>query len=476
MAPTTRLKNKGTDSKATPEQKEKVVKVPTTTKRTIKKNITKVSTAAKKATSKKGDALKVKTEAEAEMDSGQPSGFRPTSVSDSQSVAQPEIVKSPTKKRGRKPKAESNVESDQQSGSAIDSQSEALPKVKSEASAAIASPAKKRGRKPKAESNVESSEPSGSQAIAQEMSVMDLESDSKTKPETKRAAKSKNTAQGTKKSAVKMVKPKANKKEIRRKIKASEIPGFSNLDPDMASRVVRVLTQRIFVLSRSQLDDSREVFEIIGSVGTTYTVRIEDHMSCNCVDYRYKRLHCKHILTVLLKVYRLHFSSNLFKSLNTSAADRKAAMENNMSMIDPSVLVSREAREKILNVMTNKSKYNNNEKAEQRPLDTSDCPVCFETFEPENINFIAFCFICGNNIHKQCLQQWIDSKGGIDRATCVYCRSPWVQEDQAPSLKSWRDVDADHRDGTFVNFAEEMNISRKRDQSSYGTGYLNFIE
>lgn len=35
----------------------------------------------------------------------------------------------------------------------------------------------------------------------------------------------------------------------------------------------------------------------------------------------------------------------------------------------------------------------------RRPLDTSDCPVCCEEFEPDKADEIVYCRTCGNNIH-----------------------------------------------------------------------------
>jgi hypothetical protein len=63
-------------------------------------------------------------------------------------------------------------------------------------------------------------------------------------------------------------------------------------------------------------------------------------------------------------VYHLHFSNPLFKSLNTTYNDRKAAISDS-AMTDPSVLVSNEVREKIVDVMTNKPSTGTMQKAEQ---------------------------------------------------------------------------------------------------------------
>lgn len=48
-----------------------------------------------------------------------------------------------------------------------------------------------------------------------------------------------------------------------------------------------------------------------------------------------------------------------------------------------------------------------------RPLDTSDCPICFEEFEEQVIDQIDFCKTCGNNVHKVTKDKYI-----IQR--CIY--------------------------------------------------------
>lgn len=72
-------------------------------------------------------------------------------------------------------------------------------------------------------------------------------------------------------------------------------------------------------------------------------------MKCTCMDYAIRRTHCKHILMVLLKVYRLPFNSPMFRSLNTSSEQRIEA-RTFARVVDPSVLVPKAIREKILSI------------------------------------------------------------------------------------------------------------------------------
>lgn len=72
-------------------------------------------------------------------------------------------------------------------------------------------------------------------------------------------------------------------------------------------------------------------------------------MKCTCMDYAIRRTHCKHILMVLLKVYRLPCDSQMFRSLHTTPILRLHA-RSNARLVDPSILVPKEIRQKILSI------------------------------------------------------------------------------------------------------------------------------
>ncbi|EPB82273.1 hypothetical protein HMPREF1544_10994 [Mucor circinelloides 1006PhL] len=286
----------------------------------------------------------------------------------------------------------------------------------------------------------------------------------KTKPKVKKEVKPKKQL---KEKAKKEPKPK---RQIKSRIVHKLPPEASiYLDDAMRGRVLRAMKQRMFVMSRelSAQDDTVEKFEVIGSIGNTYTVAIGNVISCSCMDYRIRRTHCKHILMVLLKVYRLGVDSNMLQSLYTSPDERLRARSSGR-LVDRSVLIPTSIREKILK-LTNESPEAPSEQAERRPLDTSDCPICFEEFEQAKINSIDYCKVCGNNIHQECFNMWKASKGRD--VTCVYCRAQWVfpSASNGAAKKSARQMDPAHRFEGTANFASELGMERKRDTSTYKT-------
>lgn len=78
---------------------------------------------------------------------------------------------------------------------------------------------------------------------------------------------------------------------------------------------------------------------------------------------------------------------------------------------------------------------------------------------------------CGNNLHKTCFDQWAASKRGNGATvTCPFCRTPWQASDISELAKyvtgtasaTGPKVNADG----YVNIAQELGISGKRDYSS----------
>lgn len=84
--------------------------------------------------------------------------------------------------------------------------------------------------------------------------------------------------------------------------------------------------------------------------------------------------------------------------------------------------------------------------------------------EFESTDDVIWCrAACGNNIHKQCFEQWAKSKLG--QVKCVYCRTPW-QPDDLDVKKAMGTSQTPNREG-YVNIAGELGISGVRDTSMY---------
>lgn len=159
----------------------------------------------------------------------------------------------------------------------------------------------------------------------------------------------------------------------------------------------------------------------------------------------------------------------MLQSLRTSSEDRLRARSSGRN-VDRSVLVPTSIRQKILKLTTENPEVQPSEQAaKRRPLDTSDCPICFEEFEQAKINLIDYCKVCGNNIHQECFNMWKASKGRD--VTCVYCRAQWVfpNANNGAAKKSAHQLDSAHRFEGTANFAQELGMERKRDTSTYKT-------
>ncbi|KAL1933069.1 hypothetical protein VTP01DRAFT_8747 [Rhizomucor pusillus] len=236
------------------------------------------------------------------------------------------------------------------------------------------------------------------------------------------------------------------------------------LSKDLLSRLNRARTQKMFVISRETTGTYTQCFQLLGSTGNVYTVVIGEQMSCDCHDYIFRRMHCKHILLVLMRVFSAPPISPAFKSTKISKAAALELFAN--SKPDPSVMVGPEIKELI-------DKKLNGEDTEiqgatQRSLDV-DCPICFETFEESERPMIVFCKVCGNNIHKAraCFDAW--KSRCYDTVTCVYCRSEWVDnDDSAKRKKGEKKLSGANSNEGYNNFAIEAGLSLTRDTSTYG--------
>lgn len=157
----------------------------------------------------------------------------------------------------------------------------------------------------------------------------------------------------------------------------------------------------------------------------------------------------------------------MFQSLRTTR-DQRINARSSGRVVDPSVLIPANVRQRIMRYTHHSHPELDTveeEVAERRPLDTSDCPICFEEFEAAQIETIVFCRVCGNNIHEECFNMWKQSKG--NDVTCVYCRSPWVSPEVEKIKRKMKHYHPDLIYEERPNFAEELGISRKRDTSTY---------
>lgn len=140
-----------------------------------------------------------------------------------------------------------------------------------------------------------------------------------------------------------------------------------------------------------------ETVEMAGTTGNIYSITIDLEPHCTCPDNQ-KGNQCKHIVYVLHNVlkapehlqYQLAFLSSELREIFAHAPAPVEAADKG-----------------------------NEEVAGKRKEIAGDCPICFMEFEPEREEIVWCKAACGNNIHKDCFEQWAKSQG-VAKVKCVY--------------------------------------------------------
>ncbi|KAG2178081.1 hypothetical protein INT43_003334 [Umbelopsis isabellina] len=223
-------------------------------------------------------------------------------------------------------------------------------------------------------------------------------------------------------------------------------------------RISRALKQKMFIVDRERVNHREQRFSIIGSTGNVYTVSIAPRMRCNCKDGILRpATHCKHVMLILLRVFHVDVNDPILQTTTPDWETYQKLTANGPSYASEYVDVQAKMKcEKVLNGEMEDEEAESTTK--RRPLDTSDCPICFESFSEEEISSIAYCRVCGNNVHNECFDNWKSYQPGA--VTCVYCRAPWYKQSHPINL-------APAGKEGYVNMAKVLGLSDKRVASSY---------
>ncbi|MCJ1279736.1 hypothetical protein MMC21_007560 [Puttea exsequens] len=214
-----------------------------------------------------------------------------------------------------------------------------------------------------------------------------------------------------------------------------------NAPSSYLEKLHRATTQRMFVIDRSRGGNDEapeETIDMAGTTGNIYSITIGRLPSCTCPDFQ-KGNQCKHIVYVLHNVlkapehlqYQLAFLSSELRQIFALAPTPTSSA----SPDDPS----------------------------NRKEVTGNCPICFTKFATETDEIIWCKAACGNNIHRECFEQWAGSQAGKE-VKCVYCRTPWQGDEE--SLRRVKSAGIMNGEG-YVNVAEELGLSGSRDYSTY---------
>lgn len=207
-------------------------------------------------------------------------------------------------------------------------------------------------------------------------------------------------------------------------------------------------SSRMFCLDRVRggTDECpEETLKIAGSTGNVYTIKIGQVPSCDC-PHAAKGNECKHVIFAMVRVLKIT------GELSYQRAFLKSEVREIFLRAPPIVAVDAEQTD-------------NNRKA----IDEGDnCPICFMEFENGQSDTVYCKAACGNNIHKECFDQWATSRQrSAAPVTCPFCRTKWASD--AADGRVSKEILTQSQLGAdgYVNVASSLGVSTQRDHNSY---------
>ncbi|KAJ4983600.1 SWIM zinc finger protein [Stagonosporopsis vannaccii] len=214
----------------------------------------------------------------------------------------------------------------------------------------------------------------------------------------------------------------------------------------------RALTQRLTVLFRERYGTDElpeEKVVIAGSTGNVYTVNVGLEPRCDCPHAK-KGNQCKHIVYIMLRVLKAR--ENVAYQLALTGTELRELIKN---------------APLVPGVETGGNDRHGGQQDGNRKTIEGECPICYDELNIENDEIVYCKASCGNNVHKACMQSWIQVATS-GRATCPYCRAPWDIDAAFEGRLDNVDVNGLRRneDG-YLNVAGQLGLSGVRDYSSY---------
>jgi hypothetical protein len=213
----------------------------------------------------------------------------------------------------------------------------------------------------------------------------------------------------------------------------------------------RALTQRFYVINRKRCSTDEvpeEQVTLAGTTGNVYEQQIGKIPSCSC-PHAQKGNQCKHLIYLMLRVYKVREEIGYQLALLSSEL-REIFKDAPIPSATPTTADSSDPRRK--------------------PIE-GDCPICYSELETESEKIVYCKEGCGNNIHRDCMNNWAQAKGG--KATCPYCRAKWAGEELATSVTlDMLNGATKSREG-YINVASQLGLSGRRDYSTYHRPWVN---
>ncbi len=200
-------------------------------------------------------------------------------------------------------------------------------------------------------------------------------------------------------------------------------PLRSSIAAKLRARIDRALEERLFLISHHPIAEDPiqgEEFKVLGSTGNVYTVMITKLPTCNCPDFEKGNI-CKHLIFVFLKVLKVPPTSHYYyqKALLSSEVLEVLQFSTLWKAEDKSITASAKVVQTVQALEKGSASVSTDQLVVRKPINGEPCAICFDAMNEKEK--IAFCRMCGNNLHDDCWQRWKKSSTHHD---CVYCRTP----------------------------------------------------
>lgn len=192
-----------------------------------------------------------------------------------------------------------------------------------------------------------------------------------------------------------------------------------------------------------------ETLKIAGSTGNIYTVNIAQQPACDCpMGVKKSSDLCKHVVFALARVLRAPANLQYQLALLSTELREIFARAPPIGMVEGADAET---------------------DGNRKPIGPDDnCPICFMEFENGFTDTVYCKAACGNNIHKECMQQWAASRQRSSApVTCPFCRAKWAVENEEGVVREMVAISTTVNEEGYVNVGAQLGLSSQRDFSTY---------
>ena len=171
----------------------------------------------------------------------------------------------------------------------------------------------------------------------------------------------------------------------------------------MEGRIIRAMTQRMYLLACRKTNGTCYSFVVEGSAATHYLVTLNKcTCACTCPDFAQHGDHlCKHILFILARVGKTSLTELPLKPTD--------------------FLFSAALKQRIDDVLEKHKKTKAD--AAKDPTTTTECGICYEDFAEKDTT-LHTCTTCTKKLHSSCMAIWKTTCFWNSQLyTCPYCRA-----------------------------------------------------